>query len=93
MSHPPGKVFRGSSEKNTMGRRKGTGDHRRKSRGKKGNSGGNSSPGPPGISRKQRIVSLRNQVNGGTYRVDPGAVAGKMVDDAVRKIQSRIRPQ
>jgi len=76
-----------------MGRRKGPRDTSGKAKGRKGKSGGNSSPGTPESTRKKRIVCLRDQVNGGTYRVDPDAVAEKMVDDAVQKIRSRIRPQ
>lgn len=76
-----------------MGRRKGTRDTSGKTMGRKGKSGGNRSPGTPDSSRRKKIVSLRDQVNDGTYRVDPNAVAEKMVDDAVQKIRSRIRPQ
>lgn len=76
-----------------MGRRKGTRDTRGKATGKKGSSGGDPSPGTPESARRKRIVSLRDQVHGGTYRVDPDAVAEKMVDEAVKKIRSRIRPQ
>lgn len=76
-----------------MGRRKGTRDTGGKAKKRKGKSGGDPSPGPPDSIRKIRIVTLRDQVNDGTYRVDPHAVAEKMVDDAVQKIRSRIRPQ
>jgi len=49
--------------------------------------------GKPESAGGKKFVSLRDQVHDGTYRVDPDAVAEKMVDDAVRKIRSRIRPQ
>ena len=43
--------------------------------------------------RGKRVATIRTQVNSGTFRVEPDAVASKMVDDAVKKIRSRIRPQ
>lgn len=76
-----------------MGRRKSIRDTSGKAIERKGKSGGELSPGKLESARKKRIVSLRKHVSGGTYRVDPNAVAEKMVDDAVSKIRSRIRPQ
>ncbi len=43
-----------------------------------------------GSSRK-KMKSLRNALAGGTYRVESKKVAGKIVDDAVREIRSRLR--
>lgn len=43
--------------------------------------------------RRKRVATIREKVNGGTFRVEPDAVASKMVDDAVKKIRSRNRPQ
>lgn len=57
---------------------------------KEGN--GTGSPQEESVRRK-RVATIREQVNGGTFRVEPDAVAEKMVDDAVKKIRSRIRPQ
>lgn len=76
-----------------MGRRKSIRDTSGKATGRNGKSGADPSPGNPESTRKRRIVSLRDQVNRGTYRVDAEAVAEKMVDDAVSRIRSRIRPQ
>jgi len=76
-----------------MGHRKGIRDAAGKTREKSKKSGGDRTPAQPESSRCRKVVSLRNRVNEGTYRVDPDAVAEKMVDDAVRKIRSRIRPQ
>jgi len=76
-----------------MGHRKAIRDGAGKNREKSKKSGGDRTSAPPESTRRKKIVSLRNRVNEGTYRVDPDAVAEKMVDDAVRKIRSRIRPQ
>jgi len=76
-----------------MGHRKGIRDASGKAREKSKKSGGDQTSEHPESSRRKKVVSLRNRVNEGTYRVDPDAVAEKMVDDAVRKIRSRIRPQ
>jgi len=76
-----------------MGHRKDSGDSVGKTREKPKKSGGERTSAQPESSRRKKVVSLRNRVNEGTYRVDPDAVAEKMVDDAVRKIRSRIRPQ
>lgn len=76
-----------------MGRRKSIRGTSGKATGRKGKSGGDPSPRTEESSRGKRIVCLRNQVNEGTYRVDADAIAEKMVNDAVSKIRSRIRPQ
>lgn len=76
-----------------MGNRKGIRDASGKTREKPKKSGGDRTSEHPESPRRKKVVSLRNRVNEGTYRVDPDAVAEKMVDDAVRKIRSRIRPQ
>ena len=76
-----------------MGRRKSIRDTSGNGMGKKGKPGNDPISGTPESPRRRRIVSLRNQLADGTYRVDPEAVAEKMVQDAVRKIRSRIRPQ
>lgn len=58
--------------------------------GKKGNgsiSDGKKSP------RQKRIDRLKGKVEKGTYRVKPKKVADKMVEDAVRRIRHRIRPE
>jgi anti-sigma28 factor (negative regulator of flagellin synthesis) len=39
----------------------------------------------------KKMKSLRTAVAGGTYRVESKKVAGKIVDDAVREIRSRLR--
>ena len=57
---------------------------------KEGN--GSGSPQEESV-RGKRVATIRKQVSSGTFRVDPDAVAAKMVDDAVKKIRSRIRPQ
>jgi anti-sigma28 factor (negative regulator of flagellin synthesis) len=41
--------------------------------------------------RAQRIRSIKEEIQSGAYRVDPGAVAARIVDDAVEKIRSRSR--
>lgn len=41
--------------------------------------------------RAERIRRIKEQVRSGTYRVDSGAVADKLLDDAMEKIRSRSR--
>lgn len=48
-------------------------------------------PEKTAAARTQRLRRIKEQVKDGTYRVDSGAVAEKMVDDAVEKIRSRAR--
>lgn len=90
---PRGKDFGDSSEKNGMGRGKGTRDTGGSTRAIRKKSVESRPSGKPESAGGKKFVSLRDQVHDGTYRVDPDAVAEKMVDDAVRKIRSRIRPQ
>lgn len=57
---------------------------------KEGN--GSGSPQDEAV-RGKRVAVIREKVNDGTFRVESDAVAAKMVDDAVKKIRSRNRPQ
>lgn len=57
----------------------------------KGKEEGGAIPEKADTPRAQRIRRIKEQVQSGTYRVDPRAVADKMVDDAVEKVRSRSR--
>ena len=58
--------------------------------GKKGNG---SIPDGKKSSRQKRIERLKGKVEQGTYHVRLKELADKMVEDAVRRIRSRIRPE
>lgn len=58
----------------------------------KGKEQGGAIPEADDAARAQRIRSIQEQIRSGAYRVDPGAVAARIVDDAVEKVRSRSRP-
>lgn len=57
----------------------------------KGKEEGGAIPGTSDAARAQRIRRLREQILSGSYRVDSGAVAARIVKDAVEKVRSRSR--
>lgn len=58
----------------------------------KGKEEGGAIPETGDAARAQRIRRIREQIRSGAYRVDPAAVADRIVDDAVEKVRSRCRP-
>ncbi len=54
-------------------------------------SGPGAAPAPAKDSRSRKVENIRKTYRDGDYRVEPGKVADRMVDDAVKEIRARKR--